>query len=237
MLRICDLADGEKPREKAMLFGIDTLSNAEILALILGTGSKTESVLSLANRVLSADDSGILFLGNATAKELTKIKGIGKAKALAILAAVELNNRIQSTKFVSGEQLKNAKQVATMLYSKLSHKTREYIWTVLIDSRGNMIGASAREVGSVTSCMIEPRNVFGPAMLKGAVRIILVHNHPSGNPLPSKKDIHATKVLYRIGKGLGIDVIDHIVIGRNRYYSFCEEKLFDFTEKVDEFWK
>jgi DNA repair protein RadC len=223
---IHDLPTSERPRERLQKFGVEALSAQEILALILGRGIAGESVIVTAQRLLSQFGS-LRGIANASAEELAQVKGIGVAKASQMKAAFELTNRLESYA-ESGDKplVKTPEDVAGLVQSRLKGKKKEYFLALLLDTRNRLIKVAEISVGSLDSSVVHPREVFKEAVLASAASVIFIHNHPSGDPEASEDDIKLSKRLAEAGELMGIDVLDHIIIGDKRYLSLKREGLF-----------
>jgi DNA repair protein RadC len=223
---IRDLPMSERPRERLQKFGAEALSAQEILALILGRGISGESVMVTAQRLLSQFGS-LKGIGDASLEELAKVRGIGLAKAAQIRAAFELTSRLEGYQ-ESGkrETVKTPEDVVALLHSRLQGKKKEYFLTLLLDTRNQLIRVAEISVGSLDSSVVHPREVFKEAVSASAAAVIFAHNHPSGDPEASEDDINLTKRLVEAGEIMGIDVLDHIIIGDRKYLSLKREGLF-----------
>ena len=223
---IHDLPISERPRERLQKFGVEALSAQEILALILGRGIAGESVMVTAQRLLSQFGS-LKGIANASAEELAQVKGIGIAKASQIKAAFELSNRLESYA-ESGDKplVKTPEDVAGLVKSRLKDKKKEYFLALLLDTRNQLIRVAEISIGSLDSSIVHPREVFKEAVSASAAVVIFVHNHPSGDPEASEDDVRLTKRLAEAGEIMGIDVLDHIIIGEKKYLSLKREGLF-----------
>lgn len=221
-IRIKDIPVDDRPRERLINIGVDSLSNEEILAIILGSGTRNSSAKDLASNILK-ETKNIKYLNEITLNELLKIKGIGLKKASTILASVELGKRI-NTSIVSINQVvfNNPKIIFEYYKNKLESKKQEYFYAVYLDSAKRIILEKLLFMGTINQSIVHPREVFKEAYLCNATSIICIHNHPSGNVIPSKEDINLTKKLIEIGKLFGIEIVDHIIIGKNKYYSLYE---------------
>jgi DNA repair protein RadC len=219
---IKDLPIEERPRERLIKFGPENLSDTELLAIIIGTGSIKENVLNLASRLLTNYD--IKRLSQATITELKKITGIKDAKACQIVAAFEIGKRLSISKNLK-KQIITPSDISDMFMPSMRYLKRELLKGVYVDSKCKIIKHETIAVGGLNTNIIHPREVFKTAILEDAAAIILVHNHPSGDSIPSPDDINLTKKLKQIGKLIGIELLDHIIIGDGEYVSFKEKGL------------
>jgi len=224
-LTIKEMPENERPREKLMRYGSHTLSNSELLAILLRTGSKEQSALELANIVLSHDKKGIRYLANCTVEELSKIKGIGQSKACQIIAAIELGNRLSRSALESKKAIRSPKDVKDIFINDMRFLEKEHFKVVFLNTKNEIIAYETISIGSLNASIVHPREVFNRAIKKSSASIILLHNHPSGNPEPSKEDINITKRLIEAGKIIGIEVLDHVIIGDGDYFSLKENSL------------
>ncbi len=219
-MRIQDIPRVERPREKLIQYGSGRLSNSELLALLLRSGKKGENVISLANNVLKKYKAE--NLPNLTYEELKNFPGLGPAKACEIIACFELGKRLLKGK-IAGLYLK-PEDIWKELKDIRDHK-KEHFVIFFLDSRNQEIKREIISIGSLNANLVHPREVFEPAVKNLAAQVILAHNHPSGDPEPSEDDLELNKRLVEAGKILGIEVIDHIIIGRSGYLSFKEKGL------------
>jgi DNA repair protein RadC len=220
---IHDLPRTERPRERFALYGPEALSTYELLAIILGNGIRGESVLLVAQKVLKAF-SNLKGLSQASLEELSRVKGIGLARAIQIKSIFELGKRVeqnQDEKIV----ISNPADVAKIVGPRLNHKQKEHFLLLSLDSRNTVKKIGKITVGILDSSLIHPREVFKEAIQSLASSIILVHNHPSGNPNPSEADIEITKIMVETGSIIGIKVLDHIITTHQEIYSFQEHGL------------
>ena len=213
----------EFPREKMLKDGVESLSNAELIAVLLRTGSKNKSVMELADELLKADNEGIRFLKSASIEELCEIEGIGLSKASLIKAALELGVRVAESSVVR-YQVKNPWDIYKYYMESMRYLKEERFKTVLLNTKNEIITDIDVSHGTLNSSLVHPREVFKNAIKKSANKIILIHNHPSGNVEPSREDINITNRLIECGKIIGIEIIDHIIIGDGIYYSFKESR-------------
>lgn len=221
-VKIKEIPIDERPRERLIQKGVESLNNEELLAIILKTGTKDISVKMLASSILKQVDN-ITDLKEITLEKLKTIKGIKEAKACELLASIELGKRLQQ-KYHQVEEIKilNANNIYEY-YKKLSDKKQEYFYCVYLDTKNKIIKDKLLFVGTINESLVHPREIFKEAYLLSASSIICVHNHPSGNVSPSKNDIMITKQLQNVGNLLGIRILDHIIIGKNEFYSFTEQ--------------
>jgi len=223
-MKIKDISQEERPRERLMKYGPRTLSNAELLAIVLRQGSQRENVLELAHKLLQKNS--IKTLSRIKAENLKKILGIGEAKACQIMACFELGRRLASFKQEKKVKINSAKDIAKIFLPEMSTLQKEHFKGVYIDARKNIIKEETIFVGSLNTSVIHPREIFQPAIANGTAAIILIHNHPSGDPTPSEEDIEITKQLIESGNILEIEVLDHVIIGDKKYFSLREKGYF-----------
>lgn len=221
------LPDSEKPYEKCMSEGPESLTDAELLAVILRTGSRGEHSLSLARRVLSlGQPEGILGLLHLSLPELMTVKGIGKVKGIEILCVGELSKRIWKTIAVTNAPVFSEPSIISGFYmEEMRHKEQEELHLMMLNTKNTLIKESLIFRGTVNASMASPREIFMEALRYHAVRVILVHNHPSGSSQPSKEDIMLTKRVKEAGAILSVPLLDHIIIGDNTYFSFRERGI------------
>ncbi len=220
---IHDLPKEERPRERLVKFGEQALSSQELLQLILGRGIAGESVAVTAQKLL-AQFGSLQKLSEASIEELSSIKGIGLAKATQIKAAFEIGRRVSTqTLDYKSKELTDPEKVYHLIKSKLKDYHKEHFYIIALNSRNYSI--SEISVGSLNSSIVHPREVFAEAIKSKAASVILVHNHPSGDPEPSEDDLMITKRIVEAGKIMGIDVLDHVIITKNKIFSFKEKQL------------
>ena len=224
-MKIKDIVEDERPREKIIAKGVEYLSNTELLAIFVGTGSKNKSAIDIGEEIMSLDKNGLKFLTNCSIEELSQVKGIGVAKACNIKAAVELGRRIATMPKQKCEYISSADDVAQLFMERMRYYEKEHFEILLLNSKGEIIDEKNVSIGDISSSIVSPRETFVWAIRRGAAAMILVHNHPSGNPEPSREDINVTNRLMEVGKIIGIQVIDHIVIGDGTYVSMKREGI------------
>ena len=222
---IKNLPEEERPRERLARHGASVLSNAELLAILLRTGTKEESAISLAHRIL-VQEQGLRYLADINVEQLSAINGIGKAKAAQIKAAIELGKRLAAFEPGADKPLKCPQDVAALLMEEMRYLKKEHMKLVLLNVKCNLISVEEISVGSLNASIVHPREVFNPAIRKSSASIIMVHNHPSGDPSPSSEDVSITARIAEAGKLIGIELVDHIIIGDGKYISMKEKGLF-----------
>ena len=222
VLKIKELPKEERPYEKLSLLGVKSLSNEELLAILLKNGYHNTSSKDLAT-ILLTKSNGIIGLSNMGYNELCSIKGIGISKASIILVAFELSNRVETAKTnIKKQKLNSSKMVFDYYSKKIGDKKQEYFYVVYLDSAKNIIDDRLLFIGTINYSVVHPREIFKEAYLLSSTAIICVHNHPSGNVFPSREDLKLTEEINNIGNLLGIKLVDHIIIGFKQYYSFLE---------------
>lgn len=219
---IKDLDISDRPREKMINEGYEALNEEELLAIILSTGYKNKNVIELSKEILASFSYEELL--EVEVDELIKIDGIKLAKATKIVASLQLGRRI-SEKVIKKKikKITSSADVYTYMKNELTFKKKEHFVAILLDTKNVIIAEETISIGDLSSTIVNPREVFKPAIKKSAKSIILVHNHPSGNPTPSMEDLQITKRLVDAGEILDISVLDHIIIGKDKFYSFKKE--------------
>ncbi len=224
MTRIKDLPVLERPIERLINVGCENLSNEELISIILKCGTKEKSVKEISSQLLKEND--IHELKNVTLEKIMKIKGIGKVKAATLLATIELGNRInRKVDTINDIKVTNSKIIYEYFKNVIGEKSQEYFYCVYLDNSKKVIKNKLLFMGTLNYSTVHPREIFKEAYLANATSIICIHNHPTGNVTPSKNDIELTNNLIKVGNLLGISVTDHIIIGKNNYYSFFENNL------------
>ena len=223
-LRLLEIPESERPRERLRSFGASALSNAELIAILLGTGSRGENVLSLATRLLSTF-GGLNGLARLNDAELRKVRGLGEAKAAQLRAALELGLRLASTHPEERVAIRSPRDVAGLLQTEMSLLSQESLRVLLLNTKNQVMRVCEVYHGNVSSALVRPAEVFRDAIRDNAPQIIAVHNHPSGDPTPSSDDIAVTADLVRAGDLLQIEILDHIVIGERGFVSMKERRL------------
>ena len=224
-IRVSDIPLNERPVEKLLQFGVESLSNEELLAILLRTGTKGENVIALSKRILIELD-GLDGLLNVSFEEASKIKGIKKVKACQIIAMIEMFNRFRTLKSQRESfKISSPKDVSTLLINEMSNFKQEVFKLILLNTKNIVIGTKDVFKGTLNSSIVHPREVFKEAIQRGSANVIVCHNHPSGDPSPSKEDIDITIRLKECGNIIGIGLLDHIIIGNNKYVSLKEKGI------------
>ena len=218
-------SEDDRPREKLMLKGKIALSDAELIAILIGSGSRNESAVALSKRILSSVDS-LNGLGKMSVSQLTNFKGIGEAKAITIIAALELGRRRRAEDAVDLVKVTSSKKVFEMMQPIIGELTHEEFWVLFLNNSNKIISKSQLSKGGITGTIVDARLVFKLALENGATGLILCHNHPSGNLQPSDADKEITKKLKLAGESLDVKVLDHLIITESKYYSFVDEGIF-----------
>ncbi len=222
-LTITQWAEEDRPREKLMNLGAETLSNAELLAILIGSGSPRESAVELMKRVLSDCKNNLNTLGKLSITDLTSYNGIGEAKAITILAACELGKRRQVADILKRPTLNSANAIYNYMCPKVQDKDIEEAWILLMNQKLDLIEAKCISHGGITGTAIDVRIILKEALLKNATAIALCHNHPSGNPRPSREDDNITNCLKKAADTMHIYFVDHVIVANQRFYSYREE--------------
>ena len=217
----------DRPYEKCEKFGAENLTDTELLAILIRTGTKGENSLELSRKLLYKNGfhNGLAGIHKWSLDELIQIKGIGKVKAIQLKCIAELSKRIAQTGRQPTVVMQNAFSVADYYMEQLRHEEKEHLMLCMFDTKCHLIADSILSIGTVNASLISPREIFLKAFEYHAVHVILVHNHPSGNPLPSRQDIEVTRKIVEGGRLLGIELADHIIIGDKKYFSFKEQEM------------
>jgi len=221
-LMIRDFPEDQRPRERLLSDGPESLSNHELLAILLRTGTRDESVLQLSYRLLNHFE-GLRQLKDATVEEITSIKGIGAAKAVQILAALELGRRINKLRYEERYVIRSPEDGAKYVMEDLRFLSQEHFVCLYLNTKNQVIHRKTVFIGSLNASIVHPREVFKEAIKRSAASIICAHNHPSGDPTPSREDIEVTKRLVECGRMIGIELLDHLIIGEQKFVSLKEK--------------
>jgi len=219
-----DLPKPERPRERLIKFGPEALSAQELLALVIGRGIPKKSVMNIAQELL-ARFGNIKTISQASIAALSEIKGVGLAKAAQLKACFELGKRQDLEPELKNYDIKNPQSIVKAIRASIKDKAKEHFKLILLDTRNKIIGISTISIGTLNAGLVHPREIFKEAIIHNSASIVLAHNHPSGDPEPSDEDLTITKRLVKSGKILGIEVIDHIIIGKTGFSSFKERGL------------
>jgi len=228
-LKMKELPNSEKPYEKLETYGAKRLSNTELIAIIIKSGTKNESALNLAQKVLALNNqietNNLTFIGELTINELTRINGIGKVKAIQILAVAELARRMTMPVNTTVKKIKTTEDVANLFATEMSNEKREIAKLLILNTKNIIMKIIDLSIGGTSYAVLEPKIVLEEPIKLQASKIILVHNHPSGDPTPSKQDFLATERIYKAANIMGIELLDHVVIGKNnQFQSIMYEK-------------
>lgn len=221
---IRDMSPDERPRERLQTHGASSLSHAELLAIILRTGSASESALALATRLL-AKFGGLGGLVNTSFGELCDVTGVGPAKACQIQAALQLGKNLGSLKLSEHDLVRSPQDVANLLQADMAFLEQEELRVVLLNTRNQVIKIEPIYKGNINTALVRIADIFKLAIRENSTNLVIVHNHPSGDPTPSQEDINVTKQMVEAGKLLDIEVLDHLVIGREKFTSMKEKGL------------
>jgi len=216
-------AEDDRPREKLLLKGKSVLSDAELLAILIGSGSRNESAVELSKRILQHFSNNLSTLSKQSVKQLTQFKGIGEAKAISIVAALELGKRKRDTDGNEIKKIKSAEDIYHLLHPYLSDLLHEEFWCIYLNNSNTILNKSMLSKGGITASIVDIRILFKVALEHNATSIILIHNHPSGILVASEADKTITKKIIEAGKTLDIQVLDHVIITETSYLSFANE--------------
>jgi DNA repair protein RadC len=223
-MSIKDWPKGERPRERLLCHGAEVLSDSELLAILLSTGSSAKGLTALdCARLMLETHANLRNLSGLSCAELCRLPGVGPGKASRIRAACELAKRLLAQKRMPGTRMRRSQDVFEAYSVKLRDEKQESFTVLMLDSRNQMLRDDTIAVGCLNHSIVHPREAFVPAIREMAAAVIFIHNHPSGNPEPSEEDVALTERLVRAGRLLGIRVLDHIILGEGTYYSFCDK--------------
>nr|WP_315165927.1 DNA repair protein RadC [uncultured Flavobacterium sp.] len=223
---ITNWSEDDKPREKLMLKGKSVLSDAELIAILIGSGNRNESAVDLSKRILGSIDNNLNALGKLTIPQLIKFKGIGEAKAISIIAAMELGRRRRIEDVVELTKITSSQIIFQIMQPIIGELPHEEFWIIYLNNSNKVISKSQLSKGGITGTLVDTRLVFKVALEMGATSLILCHNHPSGALIPSDADKLITKKLKLAGDSLDVKVLDHLIITETKYYSFVDEGIF-----------
>lgn len=219
-------AEDDRPREKFLLKGKSSLSDSELLAILIGSGSRNESAVQLCQRILASSQNNLNLLGKLSIQQLMNFKGIGEAKAISIAAALELGRRRREEEVIELKKITSSKAVFDIMQPLIGELPHEEFWVLFLNNSNKVIYKSQISKGGITGTVVDIRIVFKLALEHNATSIILSHNHPSGKHQASEADIQITKKIKEAGKNLDIQVLDHVIITEKSYYSFVDEGIF-----------
>jgi DNA repair protein RadC len=219
-----DVPAEERPRERMLQYGAQALSHSELLAILLRTGTASESAVHLAQRILK-ETNGLRQLAGISVEALTKIRGIGPAKALQIMAGIELGRRLASSRFGETVTIRSPHDASRLLMEDMRYLRKEHFVCLFLNTKNHVVGRETLSIGSLNASIVHPREVFLAAIERSSASIICAHNHPSGDPTPSPEDIEMTQRLVEAGRLIGIEVLDHLVIGDGTFVSLKEQGL------------
>lgn len=224
-VRISDIPENERPMERMLISGPECLNNAELLAIILRTGVRGENVVALSSRLL-CEVEGLDGLLNSNYSEMTNIKGIKKIKASQLIAMVELFKRFKTLRNQNQSyKISSPKDIADMLMNEMTDLNQEVLKLIMLDTKNKVLGIKDVFKGTLNSSIVHPREIFAEALKRSSANIIICHNHPSGDPSPSKEDINITIRLKECGAIMGINLLDHIIIGNTKFVSLKEKGI------------
>ncbi|MET0944081.1 MAG: DNA repair protein RadC [Flavobacterium sp.] len=222
---ITNWSEDDRPREKLMIKGKSVLSDAELIAILIGSGSRNESAVDLSKRILASADN-LNVLGKMSISQLMNFKGIGEAKAITIIAALELGRRRRAEDVVELIKITSSKRVFEIMQPIIGELPHEEFWVLFLNNSNKVISKSQLSKGGISGTIVDVRIVFKLALENGATGLILCHNHPSGNLQPSDADRQITKKVKQAGDSLDVKVLDHLIITETKYYSFVDEGIF-----------
>lgn len=219
----------DRPREKMLQKGIDTLSNSELIAILIGSGTRTETAVDVAKRILQLADNNLNELGKLKISDFQKVKGIGEAKAINVMAALELGRRRKLAEGIEKAQITSSKDVFDIFHPILADLPHEEFWVVYMNKGNRVIAKERISVGGVAGTVFDLKIIAHKGISLLASSVIMCHNHPSGNTKPSKEDKAITQKMFEAGKILEINMLDHIIITDNAYFSFADEGMLTYT--------
>lgn len=219
-------AEDDRPREKFLLKGKSALSDSELLAILIGSGSRNESAVQLCQRILASTNNNLNQLGKLSIAQLTQFKGIGEAKAITIAAALELGRRRRSEEIVELRKITSSKAVFEIMQPIIGELPHEEFWVLYLNNSNKVIYKSQLSKGGITGTIVDVRLIFKTVFEYNATAIILTHNHPSGKLMASEQDIQVTKKIKLAAQQLDVNLLDHIIITENGFYSFNDEGIF-----------
>ncbi len=222
---ITNWAEDDKPREKLMLKGKQALSDAELIAILIGSGSRNESAVELSKRILASVEGNLNALGKLSLQQLMTFKGIGEAKAISIIAAMELGRRRRGEEAVELKKITSSKSIFELMQPIIDELSHEEFWIIYLNNSNKVISKSQLSKGGITGTVVDTRLVFKSAIENGAVSVILVHNHPSGTLVASEADKQITRKIKLAGESLDIKVLDHLIVTETNYFSFADEGI------------
>ena len=223
---ITNWSEDDKPREKLMLKGKSVLSDAELIAILIGSGSRNESAVDLSKRILASVDNNLNALGKLSLSQLMQFKGIGEAKAISIIAALELGRRRRGEEVVELKKITSSKIIFEIMQPIIGELPHEEFWIIYMNNSNKVLTKSQLSKGGITGTLVDVRIVFKTALEIGATALILCHNHPSGTLVPSDADKQITRKLKLAGDSLEIKVLDHLIVTETSYFSFADEGIF-----------
>lgn len=219
-----DVPSEERPRERMLQYGAQALSNAELLAILLRTGTRNESAVTLAHRLLK-ESGGLRNLVGLTTEQLVSVKGIGTAKALQIQAGFELGRRLAQSRNGTAASIHSPQDAADLLMEEMRYEPKEHFVCLFLNTKNQVIAKETLSVGTLNASLVHPREVYRAAIQRNSASILCAHNHPSGDPTPSPEDLEMTRRLKEAGEIVGIELLDHVIIGDRQYVSLKERGL------------
>jgi DNA repair protein RadC len=224
-MKIKDWAEDDRPREKLLKKGLSSLSDAELIAILIGSGNKNESAVDVAKRILLSVENNLNLLGKLTIEDMKKIKGIGEVKAISIIAALEIGRRRKMSEIIHKEKITCSRDVYEIFHSTTGDLPYEEFWILLLNRANKIIDKIRISQGGISGTVTDVRLILNECITKKASNLILCHNHPSGNIQPSDSDTAITRKIKSAGDLIDVKVIDHIIVGDNSYYSFADEGM------------